>query len=135
MPVSHTGDNLSMWCPDCNAAAPSSARFCSQCGSRLAPAPSSDPAPTFAADASPLEGEKRVVTLLFADMSSSVEYAGPVSRIVGAHNLHWQCWIYDTTCAWCDVVGADVGSDRFDHGGSRLTHSPVVSRVVEVRIG
>lgn len=72
-------------CAACGAPLPAEARFCAQCGTPTAgvaapPAPVPklaarvDPTPSLAAPESQgLSGEKRLVTLLFADMSSSVE--------------------------------------------------------------
>jgi adenylate cyclase len=70
------GSELARTCPACEAAVPSSARFCTSCGTPLeapaaAPAPSTEPSP-----AGPVhEEERRVVTVLFADISGYTSVA------------------------------------------------------------
>src|SRR4051812_17295180 len=83
---------LPMRCPDCASPAPPSARFCPGCGRRLAArcacgaelpaearfcAACGVPAAAVPADAPAeaplLEGETRILTVVFADMSGSVE--------------------------------------------------------------
>jgi hypothetical protein len=90
--------DASMKCPSCNASVPEAAKFCSECGAQLALAPSlPSPAtggglaggqPRFASakDYTPkhlakkiltsraaLEGERKQVTVLFADLKGSME--------------------------------------------------------------
>ena len=72
------------WCPKCGAENLLSSGFCEDCGSALAPntAPSTSTPRTFASDvrvaaesSSPenLEGERKTVTALFADIKGSTE--------------------------------------------------------------
>src|SRR5262249_9753635 len=92
---SECGAPLPRACPACGTGNPASAKFCSECGAQLAPAPS--PAtggglargqPRFASaeDYTPkhlakkiltsravLEGERKQVTVLFADLKGSME--------------------------------------------------------------
>lgn len=79
------GTRLEETCPACQAANPPANRFCHQCGAALAPPPA---APRFAeplaytprhlvekilASRSTLEGERKEVTVLFADLKGSME--------------------------------------------------------------
>jgi class 3 adenylate cyclase/tetratricopeptide (TPR) repeat protein len=85
------GTRLRHLCPQCGAQAPPAAKFCGECGTALAAAAASpDPPPAADLEAqfrslqqtlpaafrdqllAPAEGENRVVTVLFADMSGSV---------------------------------------------------------------
>jgi len=64
------GASLARACPRCGHEASPAARFCQECGSALdgPPAgPAATPAP------SPLEGERKQITVLFADVVSSTE--------------------------------------------------------------
>jgi len=59
------GTSLAAGCPACGAPNPPAARFCGECGARLAGAP----APVHAApSAAPPVAERRVVSVLFADL-------------------------------------------------------------------
>jgi class 3 adenylate cyclase/tetratricopeptide (TPR) repeat protein len=64
-------------CPKCGFENPDSFKFCGQCGAALAvPAAAARPETRPAArevDTGPLEGERKVVTALFADMKGSME--------------------------------------------------------------
>jgi class 3 adenylate cyclase/tetratricopeptide (TPR) repeat protein len=83
------GARLRLACPNCGAEAPPAAKFCAECGTALAsaaavPPPAADLEAQFATLRetlpaafrdqllAPAEGENRVVTVLFADMSGSV---------------------------------------------------------------
>jgi class 3 adenylate cyclase/tetratricopeptide (TPR) repeat protein len=62
-------------CPNCGAENPAGQSFCNSCGSRLAtPAE----APATAEPASELEGERKQVTVLFADVKGSMDMAEQV---------------------------------------------------------
>lgn len=84
------GNHLEVVCPVCSAVAPPDARFCNNCGSSLAsePQPSTegdDPARyvppamldkiTAARSARTMQGERRTVTMLFADIQGSTAAA------------------------------------------------------------
>jgi class 3 adenylate cyclase/tetratricopeptide (TPR) repeat protein len=71
------GAGLAAGCPTCGATNPPGARFCAECGTRLAPggpaavAPARQPAvapPRGAAPVAALPTERRVVSILFADL-------------------------------------------------------------------
>ena len=73
-----------MACPSCGHENPAGARFCNECGERLAaPAPARHPrsytprhlADQILASKSALEGERKPVTVLFADVARSMELA------------------------------------------------------------
>src|SRR6266545_1787113 len=76
------GDPMS--CPSCGHENPAGARFCNDCGARLA-APATTPEPRsytprhlvekILASKSALEGERKPVTVLFADVARSMELA------------------------------------------------------------
>src|SRR5438876_1034377 len=73
-----------MSCPSCGHENPAGARFCNDCGARLA-APATAPEPRsytprhlvekILASKSALEGERKPVTVLFADVARSMELA------------------------------------------------------------
>ena len=73
-----------MSCPSCGHENPAGARFCNDCGARLAP-PATAPEPRsytprhlvekILASKSALEGERKPVTVLFADVARSMELA------------------------------------------------------------
>src|SRR6195256_4883460 len=73
-----------MSCPSCGHENPAGARFCNDCGARLA-APATAPEPRsytprhlvgkILASKSALEGERKPVTVLFADVAHSMELA------------------------------------------------------------
>jgi len=78
-----------MNCPNCSAPNPDTARFCNNCGQQLAAAPSTAAAPAAppvpaalaekllaARSARAMEGERRVVTMLFCDVKDSPAAAG-----------------------------------------------------------
>jgi hypothetical protein len=92
---SECGTRLRASCPTCGVEVPPAAKFCSECGASLAAASSPASAPerpslttqflSFQKDLpasfrdqllTPAEGETRVVTVLFADMSRSVQTTG-----------------------------------------------------------
>ncbi len=56
-------------CPNCGTVNPLSARFCNQCGQRLGPVTTDETAPLALADVA--ADERRVVTILFADLVNS----------------------------------------------------------------
>jgi class 3 adenylate cyclase/tetratricopeptide (TPR) repeat protein len=76
-------------CPACGHAAPAGSKFCNECGARLAAAVEPQPSERAPRDYTPkhladkiltsrgaLEGERKLVTVLFADVKSSMELAG-----------------------------------------------------------
>jgi len=73
-----------MSCPSCGHENPAGARFCNDCGARLA-VPATAPEPRsytprhlvekILASKSALEGERKPVTVLFADVARSMEIA------------------------------------------------------------
>ena len=76
-------------CPSCGAANPAGQKFCNGCGAKLAPARTrkeSVPSayiPSYMADriraeGSALKGERKQVTVMFADVTGSMELAGQV---------------------------------------------------------
>src|SRR5690348_12227040 len=78
------GNKLEALCPSCNAPVSVGARFCRKCGAAIAsaatPAVKPDqpkpPAPIRASDTSSgidIEGERKTVTALFADIKGSTE--------------------------------------------------------------
>jgi predicted ATPase/class 3 adenylate cyclase len=72
-------------CPSCGHVNPAEARFCNSCGTRLAVPPPNPPEPRsytprhlvekILASKSALEGERKPVTVLFADVARSMELA------------------------------------------------------------
>jgi class 3 adenylate cyclase len=70
-------------CPFCRGANPAEARFCNQCGARLAAEEAREPraytprhlVEKILASKSAIEGERKPVTVLFADVASSMELA------------------------------------------------------------
>src|SRR5215468_3017313 len=77
----HCGSKLELTCPECKAAVSPGARFCKKCGTAIesaapASAKKSDDGPIRVTDASAsenLEGERKTVTALFADIKGSME--------------------------------------------------------------
>ncbi|HUF39333.1 MAG TPA: adenylate/guanylate cyclase domain-containing protein [Anaerolineales bacterium] len=74
------GTDLRFACPNCGEANSRAARFCQNCGHRLAepaadPHPAAAPEPVRPADPPASEGERRVVTILFADVKGSTALA------------------------------------------------------------
>src|SRR5919109_1391747 len=83
------GQRLSMVCPACGFAAAPSAKFCPECGQQLTRPPSSPEVPGHSASLQTytptylaekiltsrgtLEGERKQVTVLFADLKGSLE--------------------------------------------------------------
>jgi len=67
------GDALSRACPSCRAAARSNARFCNQCGAALDAASRPSPVCSTPPVASPAIGQRKHVTILFADVRGSTE--------------------------------------------------------------
>ncbi|MDX1448632.1 MAG: adenylate/guanylate cyclase domain-containing protein, partial [Acidimicrobiia bacterium] len=59
-------------CQACGQESPADARFCSQCGARLAAPDLSVPSELRSQVMSDLRGEERLVTVVFADMTESV---------------------------------------------------------------
>jgi len=72
-------------CPSCGQENPAAARFCNGCGARLVAPPATTPEPRsytprhlvekILASKSALEGERKPVTVLFADVARSMELA------------------------------------------------------------
>src|SRR5215213_728236 len=60
------GAALERACPSCSAAMPAAARFCGACGADLDSSTVADP---------PLAEERKVVTVVFADLTASTELA------------------------------------------------------------
>ena len=61
-------------CPSCGAENPAGQRFCNSCGQTLQKeAPATDAA--VEADPAPLDGERKQVTVLFADVMGSMDMA------------------------------------------------------------
>ncbi len=81
----HCGTSLALSCAACGAVARAGARFCGQCGARMpgdaqdppaaaapaAPTPAAPPAPPSALTRHIDEGERKLVTVLFADIRGS----------------------------------------------------------------
>ncbi|HET9909912.1 MAG TPA: adenylate/guanylate cyclase domain-containing protein [Anaerolineales bacterium] len=77
------GTRLTINCPECSSANPLDYRFCGMCGTRLngeaeplvhAPSiflPKTEDEPLLPAETSPLEGERRVVTVIVTDLTES----------------------------------------------------------------
>jgi len=88
------GTGLSPACPSCGHSNPRGQKFCGECGSRLpdAPGPQRSPAsytPRHLADRIltsrfSLEGERKLVTVLFCDIANSTELAARA----GAESMH-----------------------------------------------
>ncbi|MDP1803708.1 MAG: zinc-ribbon domain-containing protein [Acidimicrobiales bacterium] len=88
------GAKLGLLCPQCGTAAEAGQRFCGQCGRRLDDAPAAvsvAPALTPPAPAYELQGERKQLTVLFADIKGSMdmqadldaeEWAGIMDRFV-----------------------------------------------------
>jgi class 3 adenylate cyclase/tetratricopeptide (TPR) repeat protein len=77
------GQTLHATCPGCGADAPGDGAFCDRCGARLAAAPSPPPssytpahlAARIRATRAAVEGERKLVTVLFADVVNSTAMA------------------------------------------------------------
>src|SRR5215468_3241717 len=77
----HCGSKLELTCPECKAAVSPGARFCKKCGTAIesaapASAKKSDDGPIRVTDTSAaenLEGERKTVTALFADIKGSMD--------------------------------------------------------------
>jgi ribosomal protein L40E len=75
----HCGSKLELVCPACKAKIGPGARFCKKCGAAVAGAGSSQPSKpdaTFRTNdtsAENLDGERKTVTALFADIKGSTE--------------------------------------------------------------
>jgi len=69
-------------CPGCGRDHPSQAKFCSECGTRLAPSSSPETytpkhiAERILTSKSSIEGERKQITVLFADVKGSMELLG-----------------------------------------------------------
>lgn len=85
------GTQLEMACPQCRHVNPPGSRFCGQCAFQLSAPPASAPSPRFESpqaytpkhlaekiltSRSDLEGERKQVTVLFADLKGSMELLG-----------------------------------------------------------
>src|SRR5438132_5377595 len=64
------GTSLERSCPACGASLAADASFCTSCGTRLEPVAEPAPAP-----APPPSGERRIVTVLFADLVGFTTHA------------------------------------------------------------
>ncbi len=62
-------------CRSCGAENPAGQRFCNSCGGALAEAPAATSDARVEADAVPLDGERKQVTVLFADVMGSMDMA------------------------------------------------------------
>ena len=87
--VLNYGTKLQQACPQCGIVVGITAKFCSECGAFLAQAPSPPVGPSFEEQfttfqatlptsvreqlSTPTDGENRIVTILFTDMSGSVQ--------------------------------------------------------------
>jgi class 3 adenylate cyclase/tetratricopeptide (TPR) repeat protein len=69
----HCGTNLELPCPACGASNAPGDNFCRRCGQRLAAPAAAPSAETVVASRSAREGERKVVTVLFADIKGSME--------------------------------------------------------------
>jgi hypothetical protein len=75
------GARLAAGCPACGAPNPSGQKFCGECGTGLAPTPAPAPqsytpkhlAEKILTSKAALEGERKQVTVLFADLKGSME--------------------------------------------------------------
>ena len=79
------GQSLDQACPACGAAVPSGRKFCGSCGRPVGSTPAASPAPAPRAytpkhlaekiltSKAALEGERKQVTVLFADLRGSME--------------------------------------------------------------
>ena len=70
------GGSLSRACPACKAVARANARFCNQCGTAIGdmtPQAPAKPEPAKPAPAPPVVGQRKHVTILFADVRGSTE--------------------------------------------------------------
>ena len=86
-----------MKCPSCSYDNPDAQKFCGECGARLSPAAASEPLPSSPASYTPahlaeriltsrsaLEGERKLVTVMFCDIANSTQLAAGV----GAEAMH-----------------------------------------------
>jgi len=92
------GAQLGLHCPACGGELPENAKFCNECGSSIAPSVSPGPAPYGAPGSytprylaekiltsrSALEGERKLVTVLFCDIVNSTSLA----EQLGAETMH-----------------------------------------------
>ena len=62
-------------CPSCGAENPAGQRFCNSCGRQLVEAPAAEAEAPAEAEAAPLDGERKQVTVLFADVMGSMDMA------------------------------------------------------------
>jgi class 3 adenylate cyclase/tetratricopeptide (TPR) repeat protein len=69
------GAALSAGCPNCGATNKPGAKFCNECGTTLVGSAAAKPAPLSAPPASPSAAERRVVTVLFADLVGFTPFA------------------------------------------------------------
>jgi adenylate cyclase len=63
------GSPLANRCTNCQTELPAQARFCMNCGQAVGPAAAPPPPPASAVSTPHMAGERRVVTILFADIS------------------------------------------------------------------
>jgi hypothetical protein len=94
------GRRLAAGCSSCGAENPPGFRFCGECGRPLAeatkPAPRSDPrsytpkhlAEKILTTRSALEGERKQVTVLFADVKGSMDLAEQIDPLHGKRASH-----------------------------------------------
>ncbi len=62
-------------CASCDAENPAGQRFCNSCGRQLVAAPATEAEAPAEAEAAPLDGERKQVTVLFADVMGSMDMA------------------------------------------------------------
>ena len=62
-------------CSSCGAENPAGQRFCNSCGRQLLEAPAAEAEAPAEAEAAPLDGERKQVTVLFADVMGSMDMA------------------------------------------------------------
>ncbi len=124
------GARLAAACPSCGTPNPSGGKFCGECGAALAAgAPSAGAAPTASGDAAPTVAERRLVSVLFADLvgfttiseSRDAEdvrelldgYFGTCREIIGRYGGTIEKFIGDAVMAvWGTPVAQEDDAER-----------------------